>query len=147
MEKKTKLSPEDAAEQRFVRTYIRKNRRDRLLHELSAPEKRYAGISRFCHQAEELLDPARIAMEGEDLERRPEFESFVRRHDGPCRVLSLEFAPDGDTLPLRDALDRALVGTDDALIIGDGFCMVFGEAMKGGRGKYLLTARRDAARP
>ena len=59
-------------EQHFVQTFIRKDRSDRLLYELTTPEKRYDGVSRFCHQAKELLEPSRIIMEGEDLDRRPE---------------------------------------------------------------------------
>lgn len=141
MGKKKKASSEDFAdERRFVQTFIRKNRRERMLYELTTPEKRYDGISRFCHQAKDLLDPARIIMEGADLERRPEFERFVRQHDGLCYVLSLEFAPDGAFLPLPDALSRAILCFDAVLIIGTAYSVVFGEAMKGGREKYLLSA-------
>ena len=61
-------------ERYFVQTFIRKDRRERLLYELTTPGKRYDGISRFCHQAKGLLDPAKIIMEGEDLDRHPEFD-------------------------------------------------------------------------
>ncbi len=54
------------AEERFVNSFIRKERRRRLLYELSTPKKRYAAVDRFCHQAEELLVPAKIALRGED---------------------------------------------------------------------------------
>ena len=140
MSKKKTSSPLDSsAEQRFVRLFIQKSRKDRLLYELTTPEKRYDGISRFCHQTKELLDPAKIVMEGEDLERRPEFERFVRQHDELCYVLSLEIAPDGAFLPLRDALNQAILCFDAVLIIGTTFSIVFGEVEKGGRGKYLLS--------
>ena len=139
MSKKKTSSLDTSAEQRFVRLFIRKSRRDRLLYALTTPDKRYDGISRFCHQAKELLDPAKIVMEGEDLERRPEFEGFVRQHDEPCYVLSLELAPDGAFLPLRDALNQAILCFDAVLIIGTTFSIVFGEVEKGGRGKYLLS--------
>ena len=128
-----------SAEQRFVRLFIRKSRKDRLLYELTTPEKRHDGIGRFCHQAKELLDPAKIVMEGEDLERRPEFERFVRQHDELCYVLSLEIASDGVFLPLRDVLNQAILCFDAVLIIGTTFSVVFGEVEKGGRGKYLLS--------
>ncbi len=42
-------------EQHFVQSFIRKARRERLLYELTTPEKRYDGVNRFCHQAKELL--------------------------------------------------------------------------------------------
>ena len=128
-------------EQHFVQSFIRKNRRERLLYELSTPEKRYDGVSRFCHQAEELLEPSRIIMEGEDLDRRPEFDSFVRQHDEICFVLSPEFYTDEQFLPLRDAVHRAIISLDAVIIMGSTFAVVFGEPVKGGRGKYLLSEK------
>ncbi len=147
MSKKNTLSLDGSAEQRFVRLFIQKNRRDRLLHELTTSDKRYDGISRFCHQAKDLLDPAKIVMEGEDLERRPEFECFVRQHDELCYVLSLELAPNGAFLFLRDAINQAIFCFDAVLIIGTTFSIVFGEVEKGGRGKYLLSESGLAVSP
>ena len=126
-------------ERHFVRAFIRKNRRDRLLYELTTPEKRYEGVSRFCHQAKDLLEPSKIIMEGEDINRRPEFEQFVRQHDEICFVLSPDFYMDEQFLPFRDAVDQAIICLDAILIIGSSFAVVFGEPMKGGRGKFLLS--------
>ena len=128
-------------EQHFVQSFIRKNRRERLLYELSTPEKRYDGVSRFCHQAKELLDPSKIIMEGEDLDRRPEFDCFVRQHDEICFVLSPEFYTDEQFLPLRDAVHKAIISLDAVIIMGSTFAVVFGEPVKGGRGKYLLSEK------
>ena len=128
-----------SAEQHFVQSFIRKNRRERLLYELTTPEKRYDGVSRFCHQARDFLDPARIVMEGEDLERRSGFERFVRQHDELCFVLSPEFWLDEQFLQLQDAVRQAVISLDAVLILGSTFAIVFGEPMKGGRGKYLLS--------
>ena len=80
-----------SAEEHFVQTFIRRNRRERLLYELTSPKKRVDGVSRFCHQAREFLDPDKILLEGEDLERRPEFAQFVRQHDELCLVLLQDF--------------------------------------------------------
>ena len=126
-------------EQHFVQTFIRKDRSDRLLYELTTPEKRYDGVSRFCHQAKELLEPSRIIMEGEDLDRRPEFDRFVQQHDEICFVLSPDFYMDEQFLPLKDAVEQALMCLDAVLIMGSSFAVVFGEPMKGGRGKFLLA--------
>ncbi len=127
------------AERHFVHSFIRKNRRDRLLYELTNPEKRYEGISRFCHQAGELLDRSKILMQGEDLDRRPEFGRFIREHNEICFVLSPDFYMDEQFLPLEDAVQKAVICPDAVLIMGSTFAIVFGEPMKGGRGKYLLT--------
>ena len=129
-------------EQHFVNTFIRKNRRERILHELTAPEKRCAGIDRFCHQAKALIDPARIVMEGEDLERRPEFERFVRAHDELCYVLSNDFYTGEKFVPFEEAVGLAVMCPDVVLVLGSTFALVFGEPMKGGRGKFLLSEER-----
>ena len=128
-------------EERFVKTYVRKSRRDRLLHELTDPKKRYNGLSRFCHSAGELLDPALVIMEGEDLDRRSVFEEFVRKHDGICCTMSPDPFMDGQALPFSEAVNRALLSMDAVIILGCCFAVVFGEVMKGGRGKYLLESK------
>lgn len=128
-------------ERHFVQAFIRKNRRDRLLYELTTPEKQFEGVSRFCHQSKELLEPSKIIMEGEDLDRRPEFDRFVQQHDEICFVLSPDFYTDEQFLPLRDAVHKAIISLDAVLIMGSTFAIVFGEPMKGGRGKYLLSEK------
>jgi len=130
---------DDSCEQHFVRSFIRKERRDRLLFELTTPRKRYDGVSRFCHQAGEFLDPAKIVMSGEDLDREAAFAKFVQAHDELCLVLSPDFFTDEQFLPLKDAVRQAVMCFDAVLIIGKSFAVVFGEVMKGGRGKYLLS--------
>ena len=126
-------------EQHFVQSFIRKDRRERLLYELTTPEKRYDGVSRFGHQAKELLEPSKIIMEGEDLDRRPEFDRFVQLHNKICFVLSPDFYTDEQFLPLRDAVHKAAISLDAVLIMGSTFAVVFGEPMKGGREKFLLS--------
>ena len=128
-------------ERYFVQTFIRKDRRERLLYELTTPGKRYDGISRFCHQAKGLLDPAKIIMEGEDLDRRPEFDRFIRQNDEICYVLSPAIDTEGKFLNLSDAIDQAIMCLDAVIIMGSSFAIVFGEPMKGGRGKFLLSEK------
>ena len=130
---------ENTAEQYFIQTYIKKNRRDRLLFELSAEKRRYDGLSRFCHQAGELLDPAKIIAAGDDLERRTEFMRFVKQHDEACYVISPDYEMDGRTLQTKDAVSLAAAFYDAVIIIGSTFAIIFGEPMKGGRDKYLLS--------
>ena len=129
----------DPAEERFVYLFIRNERRERLLHELTAPKKRYRGISRFCHQAEDLLDPAKILMQGEDLERNPEFEKFVRENNEQCFIMSPDSFIDGQYLNTEEAVAKAVMCPDAAVIIGSTFAIVMAEPMKGGRNKYLMT--------
>ena len=126
-------------ERRFVRLFVRKSRRERLLYELTNPRKRYDGLSRFCHNAEELLDAGKILLSGEDLERQAAFRAFVERHDEPCLILSPDFSLDGRTARFSAALSLASACFDAAIILDASFAVVYGEVMKGGRGKYLLT--------
>ena len=130
-------------ERYFVQTFIRKDRRERLLYELITPGKRYDGISRFCYQARELLNPAKIIMEGEDLDRRPEFDRFLRQHDEICYVLSPAIDTEGQFVNLNEAVDQAIMRPDAVIIMGSSFAIVFGEPMKGGRGKFLLSENRS----
>ncbi len=129
-------------ERRFVQAFIRKDRRERLLFELTTPKKRRDGVDRFCHQAKELLDPAGILMEGEDLDRRPAFWRFMEGHDEIVLMLSPDFYADEWLLPLKDAVAQAALSLDAVLIMGSGFALVFGEPVKGGRGKFLLSEER-----
>ena len=129
-------------EQHFVQAFIRRDRRERLLYEFTTPKKRYDGVSRFCHQAEELIDPSKIIMEGEDLDRRPEFDRFIQQHDEICLVLSPDSSMDDKFFTLRDAVDQAIMCLDAVIIIGSSFAVVFSEPMKGGRGKFLLSEKR-----
>jgi hypothetical protein len=131
-----------AEERRFVRLFIRKVRRERLLYELTNPRKRYDGLSRFCHNAAELLDAGKIALSGENLERQTVFRGFVERHDELCFILSPDFSLDGRKENLSAALHLASACFDAVIILGDSFAVVYGEVMKGGREKYLLTQER-----
>ena len=125
-------------ERRFVRSFIRETKRERLLYELTTPKKRSSGVSRFCHQADDFIDASRIRMKGSDLDRQPEFQRFVLEHNEICFVLSADFWLD-EHLPLQEAVKEAAMCSDAVLILGSTFAVVFTEAMKGGRDKYLLS--------
>jgi hypothetical protein len=127
------------AEKHFVKTFIRKNRRERLLYELTTPGKRYDGVSRFCHQSGSFINPAKILMQGEGMCLRPEFKDYVSRHDEMCFVLSPDYYMDERYMTLKDAVGQALVCFDAVIIMGSTFAVVFGEDMKGGREQYLLS--------
>ena len=129
-------------EEKFVKTFIRKSRQERLLYELSTPEKRYRGISRFCHQAREFIDPNKILLQGSNLENDKDFIKFVEKHDENCLVLSPEFYMDERFMYLKDAVKQATVSLDAILIIADSFAIVFSEPEKGGREKYLLCEKQ-----
>lgn len=126
-------------EEYFAAVYLRKDRRERLLHELTNPKKRDRGLDRFCHHAAELIDPARIALQGEDLQRQAAFQRFLSSHPGDCLALSPDSSLDGQALPFPEAAALAFCITDASILLGNGFALVTGEAEKGGRGHFLLV--------
>ena len=128
------------AERFFVSSFIRKDRRERLLLQLTSPSRRQEGISRFCHQASDLIDSSKILFKGKDLERQKAFTDFVSGHKETCLCLSPDPCLHGRSLPFAEAADLAFTGCDTALVIGSSFALVVGEAVKGGREKYLLSA-------
>ncbi len=130
---------EQTAEQYFIQTFIRKSRRDRLLFELTAVKRRYDGLSRFCHQSEELLDPAKVVSSGADLECCPFFLRFAGQHGETCHILSPDPGMDNRTIQLEEAIRMAAGFHDAVIIIGSTFAIVFGEPVKGGRDKFLLS--------
>ncbi|MBQ4303206.1 MAG: hypothetical protein IIU47_03730 [Lachnospiraceae bacterium] len=127
------------AERFFVSSFIRKDRRERLLLQLTSPSRRYEGISRFCLQASDLIDSSRIFLEGKDLERQKAFTDFANGHRETCLCLSPDPCLHERVLLFAEAADIAFMGCDAALVIGSSFALVVGEAVKGGREKYLLS--------
>ena len=129
-------------EQEFVHAFIRRTYRDRLLYELSTEQKRYRGLSRFCHQADDLIDERTILLKSTQLEQDAVFQTFLKQQTGSCQIWSPDPAIDRLCLPLSDAVSAAARSCDAAILLGDGWAAVFTEAEKGGRMKYLLTEKR-----
>lgn len=126
-------------EERFVLSFVRRGRQERLLHELTNPKKRYRGLDRFCHQSSELVDPERVLIQGDDLMRGQAFVGFVAAHDEECVILSPDPQLDGLAMPLAEAAELSAACADASIVLGSDFAIVTGEAMKGGRERYLLV--------
>ncbi len=139
--------PLSDAERRFVGTFIRAERRERLLYELANPKKRYRGLSRFCHQAGELLEPARIRVQGRCAAQWDALARFAAAQDTEVRILSLDPWLDGLVLPFPEAVGRLKGAMDAAILLGDGFAAVCGEPEKAGTQLWLLTEEKNADFP
>lgn len=122
----------------FVNTYIRNERRRRLLYELTEPKKQYDGLSRFCHSSASLLNPKKIVLRSTSLEHDPEFLRFLSERDEPVRILSPDASINETTEPLKEGVIKAVMCLDAAILLGSTFAIVFGEAEQGGRDGYLL---------
>ena len=126
-------------EEYFVNTFIRKERRDRLRHELNDPKKRHRALDRFSHGTGNLILREKIRLEGETMEKEKRFTEFIAAHAESCRVLSSDSLMEGEIMPLREAIGYAYAAMEAVLILGSSFAIIYGEAMKGGREKYLLA--------
>jgi hypothetical protein len=126
------------AEEYFATTFLNRSRKNRLLSELTKPRKRYRGLDRFCHNTPDLIDLRKVLMYGSDLERRPDFETFVEEHEETVTILSPEPAADLLELPFSEAIRIAIMCPDAVIIVGDGFSLIYGEAVRN-RDKFLLT--------
>ena len=62
----------------FVSSYIRKEKRERLLFELNNEKRRYSGLDRFCHHTKELLDERKILYTGMRLEKEKVYLDLLK---------------------------------------------------------------------
>ncbi len=128
-------------EKDFVQNYIVKNRRERLLYELTTEKKRYQGLDRFCHECDTLLDPKKIVLKGNDVRREKDFGKYVKGHDETCIILSPDPSLDSLKMSLNDALETIKYSLDASIVLGKGICIVRSEAMKQ-TDEYLLLEKR-----
>lgn len=108
-------------EEMFVNMFIVKNRRERLLYEFSRPDKRRNALTRFCHQAEDLIDPVTVVYKGNNLNSDTAVQ-FLKRHDGICQLMT----PEEETkqLPFEEAVKELRMNPDAAIIAGNRFAAV-----------------------
>ena len=129
----------EPAEIRFAERYVRKSRQERLCFELGSPKHRYRGLSRFSHQAEELLAPERIVGKGTINELAPALDELAANsRETSCSLFSPDPALDQTVMTLQEALTQAAQSLDAVIIAGDSFAVVFTEPEKGGRDVFLL---------
>lgn len=85
-----------ATEERFVRTFVSKQRRERLLLELVTPSRRQTGILRFCHSAALVIDFRTLVYRGKKL-KREDMERLLLPHAerGMCYAISTNETIDG----------------------------------------------------
>ena len=117
------------AETQFVEQYIRKERKERLLHELTDPKKRHRGLDRFCHNAGKYIDPGTVVKDTE-------------MPAGMYTILSPDPQADGLVLPLQEAQEVSTMCLDATILLGEEYALVTEEAMKGSRIRYVLHRNR-----
>ena len=122
----------------FIDNFIRRPFRKRLMFELSG-KKRYDGIGRFCHEADEILD-LRYAYEvGKDI-YHAELKKYLTennyRFNNDCYYFD---AYCGEYLDVEEAIDRSMRNMSESIILFVySIAFIKSETDYGAPMKYLL---------
>ena len=123
-------------EENFVKSYIIKNRRERLLFELWG-KKRSDGICRFCHGADTLIDASKIKLKGQYIST--ELGNIVATAKSrKCYVISFFEELDGKEFNKDEVLELILGCGMPSIAVFDDFAIIETEQEQGPAIKYLL---------
>lgn len=125
-------------EKKFIQQFIIKEKRDRLLYELSG-KKRQHGIGRFCHNAQELLISEKVIASGDDLSPDTIIDTVEKYHvAGNWYIIAYNQELDKKTFPLQEALKHTLGNGMAAILILDTMAIVETEQCYGMPTRYIL---------
>lgn len=125
-------------EKSFVERFIKKEKQDRLLFELSG-KKRQNGIERFCHNAKDMINTERIAYSGNSL-FPDEILKITKQYQVPelCYIIAYQKELDKKYVSLTDALDLVLGNGMAAIILCGDFVIMETEQCFGTPFRYIL---------
>ena len=128
----------EEAEKSFVKRFIKKEKQDRLLFELSG-KKRQHGIERFCHNAEDMIDTERIVYSGNSL-FPDEILKITKQYKVPesCYIIAYQKELDKKYVSFEDALSLVLGNGMAAIIICNDFAVIETEQYSGTPFRYIL---------
>lgn len=128
----------EEAEKSFVKRFIKKEKQDRLLFELSG-KKRQHGIERFCHNAEDMVDTERIVYSGNSL-FPDEILKITKQYKVPesCYIIAYQKELDKKYVSFEDALGLVLGNGMAAIIICNDFAVIETEQYSGTPFRYIL---------
>lgn len=128
-------------EKDFIDRFVVKEKRDRLLYELSG-KKRKDGVSRFCHNAGDLIRQDTIIRSGNDLFPE-EILCLCGKYTSRKQAYLIAFQEELDQVScdLQAALDRVLGNGMAAIILLDTIAVIETEQGNGIPYRYLLYQR------
>ena len=128
----------EEAEKSFVKRFIKKEKQDRLLFELSG-KKRQHGIERFCHNAEDMIDTERIVYSGNNL-LPDEILKITKQYKVPesCYIIAYQKELDKKYVSLADAFNLVLGNGMAAIIVCDNFVIIETEQCFGTPFRYII---------
>lgn len=123
-------------EEKFVNTYIVKDKRQRLLFELQG-KKRAEAIGRFCHGADVLLMASKIKLQGQYIFAEIQNRITLSKSK-TCYVISFFEDLDGKEFEKQQVTDTVIGAGMPSIIVFDDFAVVETEQELGPAMKYIL---------
>lgn len=132
---------ENEIEKEFIRKFIVKNIRERLLFELSG-KKRQDGIGRFCHNADDLLLKEKIILSGKELF----YDDIVKTAEkyNPSKqwyIIAYNTILDKKSCKLSEALNLVLGNGMAAIIVSDNMAIIETEQCFGTPMRYICYTK------
>ena len=115
-------------EQEFIKKYIDKVYRERLLLELSSAKRRTKALSRFSHNVEEILNKNTIKKTVTNF-------SDIKENDKTVYIISWD-ENDGTQISFADAIKYCEAAYTSVVLIGKTFALIK-EETEGGQSKMF----------
>ena len=130
---------ENLIEKRFIDNFIKKNKRERVLYELSNPRKRKDAIGRFCHNTLEIIDEKKLIYSGKTITLE-ELKKYINDSSKGemCYVISWDEEFDGKCVEPGAALEHMTSSGMAVVIIFTGLIIIKEEQEVGAPTKYVL---------
>lgn len=123
-------------EKRFVKEYIKNNRRDRISFELNNTQKRKNAIGRFCHNAADYLDTSKIIYKGTSLKQGMDLLNAFNSKE--CYLISFDDDIDGKVLAATEAMESIESNGMASIAIFTEFCAIKTEQSVGPAEVFFL---------
>lgn len=125
-------------ENMFIKNFIVKNRRNRLIFEFSG-KKRPQGICRFCHNADDLLIKEKIVIKSNKLFLK-DIEKTIRQLTNEQEAYIITCTDlDGTSCDLSEALKSVFGSGSAGIIIIGNVAFVETEQEQGMPDRYILS--------
>lgn len=127
-------------EKKFVKEYIKKNKRDRIYYELSSAKKRKSAIGRFCHNAMDFIDERKVEYYGTDLSRVKEI--IDKAYKKECYMISWDASVDGCMYKPFEAINIMNNMGMPSIVVFEDFCIIRTEQTSGTPEIIIMSYRK-----
>lgn len=126
----------------FINNYITKNKRERILYELTSKKKRKNAIGRFCHNTLEYIDKTKIVYKGNTISVY-ELENLIKKYtkDKEGYLISWDSDIDGSILPIENALNEVIGKGMASIVVFSNVILIETEQEQGAAIKYVLALK------